>query len=104
MMFSIWDENNLCLSWDDTVVYAGVLGLELVPVLYRGLWDENTIRSLEQSLDLTAKEGYVVRLASSFQYGAFRRSVAKFVRAAHVGSSHNWMQKAVVKNGLKISP
>jgi len=31
MVFSIWDENNVCLSWDETRLYAGVLDLATVP-------------------------------------------------------------------------
>ncbi|HXB68091.1 MAG TPA: RNA ligase family protein [Candidatus Acidoferrales bacterium] len=101
MIFSIWDENNTCLSWDETLLYAGVLGLATVPVLFDGLWDEAYASNLADTMDLTKREGYVVRLADAFPYGAFRRSVAKFVRAAHAGTSHNWMMQAVVKNQIR---
>jgi RNA ligase len=101
MLFSIWDEFNTCLSWDDTLQYAAVLGLEMVPVLYRGLWDEAKIRAIEKSLNLKTTEGYTVRVTDSFPYGSFRKSIAKFVRAGHVIQAHNWMMKSVVKNGLK---
>lgn len=100
MAFSIWDESNNCLSWDETVVYCSLLDLEMVPVLYDGIWDEQACRKLADSMDLTKREGYVVRLADGFPFAAFRRSVAKFVRASHVGTAHNWMQRAVVRNGL----
>lgn len=100
MVFSIWDGGNNCLSWDDTVLYSSVLGLTTVPVLYDGIWDEQACRKLTDSMDLTTQEGYVVRLADAFPYAAFRRSVAKFVRASHVGTGHNWMQRSVVRNGL----
>ena len=101
MVFSIWDEFNRAVSWDDTVSYARVLDLETVPVLYDGIWDEAAIRKIASEMDLTTREGYVVRLARGFSYGEFRRAVAKFVRAEHVGSSHNWMMKSVEKNGLR---
>jgi hypothetical protein len=101
LMFSIWDNGrNECLAWDDTVLYGGVLGLKMVPVLYDGEWDEKLIRGLAAKMDLTKQEGYVVRLAESFTLAAFRHSVGKFVRAAHVGTSHNWMMKRVVQNEL----
>lgn len=100
MVFSIWNEYNKCLSWDETTEYAAVLDLETVPVIYDGLSDEGYIRSLEKTLDLNRHEGYVVRLADSFSYGAFRKSVAKFVRKQHVGTAHNWMMQQIVRNHL----
>lgn len=45
-VFSIWDENNNCLSWDDTVEWCEILGLDYVKVLYRGVYDEDKIRSI----------------------------------------------------------
>jgi hypothetical protein len=101
MAFSIWDERNYCLSWDDTRLYAEVLGLEVVPVLYDGLWDEAYVRGLAGRLDLGVVEGYVVRVADAFSYGQFRRCVGKFVRKEHVGTSHNWMMQAITRNSLK---
>jgi hypothetical protein len=98
MVFSIWDENNVCLSWDDTVAYAAVLGLEMVPVIYRGVWSESNARSLEKGIDTKVQEGYTVRVTDSFSYGSFRRSIAKWVRKGHVQTSHNWKMRSVVRN------
>ena len=100
LVFSIWDENNTCLSWDDTVEYAAVLGLDTVPVLWRGMWDEEKVRSLAPT-DTAHHEGYTVRVADSFTYGSFRRSIAKWVRPHHVQTTHGWKTRTVVKNGLK---
>jgi len=100
MLFSIWNEHNMCLGWDEMCLYAEMLGLQVVPVLYRGIWDEAKIRQIERSLDLQTTEGYTVRVTDPFSYGAFRHSIAKFVRASHVVSTHNWMMQAIVKNGL----
>ena len=41
MLFSVWNELNVCLSWDETEEWAQRLGLVTVPVLYRGIWDED---------------------------------------------------------------
>lgn len=100
LMFGIWDSNNVCQSWDDTLLYAGVLGLETVPVMWRGMWDEKFIRLLADTFDTTKQEGYIVRVADAFPYGAFRKSIAKYVRKGHVQTTHNWKQRAVIKNGL----
>jgi hypothetical protein len=100
-VFAIYNEDNVCLSWDETVEWAALLGLTTVPVLYRGIWNEEAIKAC---YDGTSKvgdegEGYVVRLAGSFAYDDFSRSLAKFVREDHVqtGAKH-WRSCAVVAN------
>lgn len=89
MGFSIWDEKNFCLGWNDTVEWFDLLGIRPVPVLYRGMWDEKTIRELK--LDPATQEGYVVRLAGTFYFGSFSHSCAKFVRPNHVQTSEHWL-------------
>ena len=88
MGFSIWNDKNEALSWDDTVEWFQLLDMPHVPVIYDGIWDEAKIRAL--SFDSNRVEGYVVRVADSFSYGEFRKSVAKFVRANHVQSQKHW--------------
>jgi len=102
LVFSVWNEQNVCLGWEETVEWAALLDLLTVPILYAGPWDEQHIRSLyrprwrEDEL-----EGYVVRLAGAFTYGQFRRAVAKYVRADHVQTRpHWWHGQPVVRNGL----
>ncbi len=91
LMFSIWDDKNICLSWDETREWAELLGLKMVPELYRGEWDEKIIKSLHKpNRDGRESEGYVVRLSCSFNYSQFRHSVAKYVRKNHVATSHHW--------------
>ena len=104
LLFSIWNERNECLSWDDTVLWAQLFGLEIVPVLYRGLWDEAAVRLLDGQVPSQLggeREGYVVRLANGFYYRAFRRSVAKYVRANHVATDDHWSTSTVVPNHLR---
>lgn len=101
-LFSIWDERNRCLPWDEMCEYAGMLKLPTVPVLYRGTWDEKLIQGLYSEKDRETKEGYVVRLAAGFHYGEFGRSLAKFVRRNHVDpANHHWMFTATETNELK---
>jgi hypothetical protein len=90
--FSIWNEQNVCLSWDDTLDWFAMLDITPVHVLYRGTWDEKAIRA---ACDLTidewgTREGYVVRKARAFTYGQFKSSVAKYVRAGHVQTTKHW--------------
>jgi hypothetical protein len=88
MGFSIWDDKNWCLSWDETKEWFELLDMPHVPVIYEGPWDEKILREI--SLDYSRQEGYVVRTQDSFAYGDFRKSVAKFVRANHVQSQKHW--------------
>ncbi len=98
LLFSIWDDDNRCLGWDETVTWASRLGLDHVPVLYDGLFNATTLR--EMSPDTEISEGYVVRIAESFPYTAFPQAVAKWVRANHVQSDEHWMHKTIVPNAL----
>jgi RNA ligase len=90
MGFSVWDERNICLSWDDTLQYFELFGIHSVPLIYDGIWDESKIRLLEKQLNWDSDEGYVVRLAESFNYGDFKRSIAKYVRKGHVQTTKHW--------------
>ncbi len=106
LVFSIWNEKNECLSWDDTLEWAELLDFAMTPVLYTGEWDEKKIHSLcPEEYNGDKVEGYVVRLVESFTYGDFRKSVAKYVKPEfadqlRVGSSH-WKYKAIIPNKLK---
>ncbi|KAF7786372.1 hypothetical protein PRUB_a0918 [Pseudoalteromonas rubra] len=99
LAFSVWNNSNQCLSWQDTQLFLQQLGLATPQVLYSGFWCEKSIRNIK--LDLQKQEGYVVRLADSFAYDDFAQSVAKWVRADHVTSDTHWMHSAVVPNSLK---
>ena len=101
-MFSIWIDNK-CLSWDETLDYAGILELETVPVIYRGIYDKEKILNSFKEYE-NDNEGYVIRLASEFEYFNFRNSIAKFVRPEFkqkINNSHgHWISKSIEKNEL----
>lgn len=100
--FSVWDDRNNCLSWDDTLQYFDLLGITPVPVMYDGIWDEAKIRALEKELVWNKDEGYVVRLAESFTYGQFKNSIAKYVRKGHVQTTKHWRAgRSFTPNELK---
>lgn len=98
--FSVWDDTNSALSWGDTQEFFELLGIESVPVLYRGVWDESAIRKLADQLDTQKVEGYVVRNASSFHYNEFPNNVGKFVRKGHVQTDKHWRTQQFVPNSL----
>lgn len=100
--FSIWNERNECLSWDDTLTWFELFGITPVEVLYRGPWDEQLIKNLWDGDRWNQSEGYLVRVADSFSYNQFRYKVAKFVRKDHVQTIKHWMHgQAVVPNRMK---
>lgn len=100
-MFSIWDDGNYCLSWEDTEEWAALLGLTLVPVLYKGPYDEATLKEITNDYVRAGNEGIVARIASRFHYRQFPNAVAKYVRANHVHAhARHWRRGPIIKNGL----
>ena len=98
-VFNIWNENNVCLSYDDTLVWCELLGLKHVPILYRGIFDVDMLKKF--NIDTNKMEGYVVRLSESFEYKDFGISVGKFVRAGHVQTDEHWTTQKIEPNKLK---
>ena len=100
--FSIWNERNICLSWDETLEYFTLLGITPVPVLYRGVWDEKLAIDIAKTLNFDKDEGYVVRVTDSFKYSEFKNSIAKFVRKGHVQTTKHWRAgRSFTPNGLE---
>lgn len=100
-LFSVWNKE-ICLDWDSTIEWAILLGVEVVPIIYRGLWNEKIIKDLysEKFLD-SEMEGYVVRSTNSFSIDDFSMNVAKFVRKNHVQTEDHWMNQEIIRNEIK---
>jgi hypothetical protein len=101
MVFNIWNEKNFCLSWDETVEWCKLLGLEHVPVLYRGVFDLEAIKKIK--IDPEKQEGFVIRIVDSFSYEDFSKSIAKYVRKGHVQTDEHWVNQKIVPNELKTN-
>jgi hypothetical protein len=100
MGFSVWDDNNQCLSWDDTTTWLQLLGITPVREIYRGSFSEDVVKKVFEPF-MEEHEGYVVRLAEGFPYAKFKNSVAKYVRKNHVQTDEHWLTKTIVRNKLK---
>lgn len=99
--FSIWNERNVCLSWEDTKEWFEMLGIKRVPILHDGAFDMSIIRDIERELDPMKDEGYVIRVADAFPFSQFKNSIAKYVRAGHVQTTKHWRAgRAFTPNGL----
>lgn len=100
-MFSIWI-NYECLSWDETVEYAEILGLKTVPVIYKGIYDKELIE--KEFAKYKNHEGFVIRITNSFTYNAFKYSLAKYVNPEfrrQINNSHgHWISKKIIPNEL----
>lgn len=101
-VFNIWNEKNECLSWEETVEWCGLLGLQHVLVLYYNVKMEDLENVHKDFMSMLGKlhEGYVVRNSDSFHYSDFKSNVGKFVRANHVTTDTHWKLQKIVKNGL----
>ena len=99
MGFSIWDEANICLGWDDTLQWFQMLGIEPVPIMYDFIWDEGKIRKIHTELS-DNDEGFVVRNADRFHYDGFQHNVVKYVRKDHVQTDSHWRTQSFVPNVL----
>lgn len=104
--FSIW-RGLECLSWDATKEWFQLLGIQSVPVLYEGIFDEKEleriIRDVEGKSD--SVEGFVLRNAGDFTWRDFRNNVGKYVRKNHVQTATHWFHgNADEINGLETDP
>lgn len=100
---SVW-EGQKCLSWPESENWFKIFGITPVMPFYWGIWDADIIHQIFSSGDLIKNhEGYVVRLAGEFEHGDFVKSVAKWVRANHVGNNdEHWFHRTSGKtNKLK---
>ena len=93
-VFSVIDETDRVLSWDDIVEFCQLLDLETVPLIYRGHWDEEKIKNIlpEKSKFGPKIEGYVVRNAAAFDMSDYALNVAKFVRKGHIQTDDHWLK------------
>ena len=97
--FGYWD-GNTCLDWDSTLFLFDRYDMKPVPTLWRGEYNEETLKEIASGLDPDKQEGFVVRLVESFEKEDFDKSVAKYVRAGHVQTDEHWMHGEVKKNLL----
>jgi hypothetical protein len=100
-VFSIWD-GETCLSWDETKMWCGLLGLEMVPVIYEGIYDKNKIiESFNFFMKDKNTEGFVVRVREEFNIENFQNSLNKFVKSGFVIPDEHWRYSQKTMNKLK---
>lgn len=102
--FSMWDENNNCLSTDETEEWFQLLGIVHAPILsyciLHGNWVD-IIQDLAEVVVENGREGIVMRNRESFHYNDFKNNVVKYVRENHVQTDDHWAHQTVIPNKLK---
>lgn len=104
-VFSIWNEKNVCLSLKDTLDWCELLGLNYVPILYQGSFDEKIVKEIySENFKDDECEGFVCRNVCEFSYGDFRKNVGKFVSKKFSDrlktTRHHWIKKEIEVNKL----
>lgn len=98
--FSIWNEKNECLSWDETKFYFQLLNIPTPEILFDGIYDEDYIRKINVWSN-KGQEGYVLRIERQFPYSQFKNLVGKCVRPNHIMTTKHWMHgQPIVPNEL----
>lgn len=107
-MFMIWDEHNNALSYDELCEWSELLDLAMPKLLYDGIYDESKLIEISKNLDYEKSEGFVIRIADSFNFSDFSKCVAKFVRPNHVQSNEHWLkntfQNQLITDLSKLKP
>jgi len=99
--FNIWNDDNICLSWDETIEWFNLLSIHHVPILYEGKYDEDLIKLLSKKLKVKNNEGYIIRPRKQFHYNEFNKLVGKYVRKNHVTTSKHWKHSQIIPNKLR---
>lgn len=108
-IFNVRDQNiQEWASWDVVELWAEMLGVPTVPVLFIGeVYSEKHLEDLtngfmkQPSCCGDEREGVVVRIYDSFKNEDFSKSVMKAVRPNHVATSSHWKSQEIIKNKLK---
>lgn len=100
LVFSVWDDDNICLTWEKTEEFCSNVGLITVPVLYKGVYDKDVSIKIAEETVVKGGEGIVIRNAGSFCYKDFSYNIAKYVRENHVQTDEHWSFGKIEKNGL----
>ena len=101
----MYNENNVLLNWDDSLIIFEQLEIEPVEVVFDGIFTKEFARELQYGkfdyLLNDQNEGYVIRLADEINYDDFSNSVMKVVRAEHVQTNEHWMNSEIIPNELR---
>lgn len=96
--FAVFNLNNFCLSFAETKAEFEKLNIVMPKLLYEGIFSDEIVKEIAQSIDFSENEGFVIRAQKEFHYNEYSCNVLKFVRENHVQTSSHWLQEQIVKN------
>ena len=99
-LFGVFNDENLCANWSSTQHWANTLNVPTVPVIHYGLFEDFDHNEWRSKTDTDKVEGYVIRLAETFPYADFGKSIAKWVRKNHVKTDQHWTKQPIIPNRL----
>lgn len=107
MAFSIFDENNRRLDWDDFLMWCELIGITPVKTLGRFTpmdrdnerWDDQ-IQQLFKNVVRDGGEGVVYTTTEGFDYKDFSQHLIKAVRADHVTTDQHWRMAEMFINQI----
>ena len=101
LAFSLWNDYNECLSWQEFEEFCQNNEIFHVPVLYKGHYNSAKIKEIAENAVKNGQEGIVVRNIEPFYYTDFKDNVAKYVRQNHVITDTHWSLNTIIPNILK---
>jgi len=106
--FSVWNSENISLSWEETVAFLDDLNIPHVHQFYQGpyvgmddILNMYEIYKCEREEEGQEVEGFVMKNIDRFYYDDFGNNIAKYVRKGHVQTDEHWMHQEVIPNKLK---
>lgn len=98
--FSLWNDNNIRLHWDECLEWFQLLDIIPVTQLYRGPYSDEVVERLIREINLDEQEGFVIQNVEAFPYEDFETNTAKWVRPRHVQTNQHWLHGEIIPNML----
>lgn len=103
--FSVWNKENICLNWTDTLDFFNDVGIIPVRILTDNV-KSGPMAAIQRAINWACynpenREGFVIRNSDQFSYENFHLNVAKWVRKNHVTTDDHWLANAT-RNGFNI--
>ncbi len=101
--FSVWNDKNVCLGWEETQEWFELLGITPVRTIWTGPYmGRDHLHENWEDFIHHESEGYIVRNYDPFHYKDFRYNVGKYVRKNFAAGVKHWFYgQKVEANALR---
>lgn len=97
---SIWNEYNMSLSWENTLLWTKRLGLQVTPEIWRGEWNSTMVQAIKVNPKYV--KGYVIRPRLGFDFNAFSSVVGKYINVSHMQASEHHLNHTILQPNIKL--